>query len=1257
MATSRAGSHAGRGFRYQDAAGVWLAIRCWANELPYGAVIPEGKDDYELSSTIGSALVQVKSRRAHLGPFPVAVAVGFIRALWARVENAAFHTNLILVLEHPVAEGPVVDHLLAEHPALVSTLQDDPQWAALAARTQIWIAPNPFEAAVASIHCTMPCSDLAAQIHYGELLKQIAALADKNGLVRDGRFEGLGISDVETILRRIEPALDMVGMESALRDGYCDVVDFLTPFNDPSFYQGVNTRPGHLAAGLVAERPNARHEVLSALESAGAALIVGLSGAGKSALMWETARASRHTTRWFEMRRGDAADVHLLIQFTRALRASPDAPVGFVFDDVGGRFSQLWNALLKEVTVGSGILLLGSIREEDTLMLASRSRASEVRPLMEEAVAEKIWRQLVEQGQTNWAGWREPWAKSGGLLLEYTHILTRGERLKSILAEQIDQRLRESRDEELAVLSVTALAGAAGAAVDVSRLPKVLGIEQGALTRALRRLIDEHLVSTPVDGQLKGLHQLRSKTLFELCHTHLLQTPSHAAISTALTVNDDSMSSFVSYVSVHIPDAATSLIETLVTRLEKELSPVALNGCLFGLGQAHIETTLSAWIPQARVIGVEPTLITLAVMFVVAGQNTSIIPFPERLQKAMGELRVRSATDPRQVLLSALSPDTINALVVRADTPRLCTFMGTLVGMDIPDSIRAALSNLRPDFDAINLSNAAELLGAARLIDPQIAIFWGADDVCERLLARLTAEIPWTDKIEVGAPIGGRLLRSRIFHVAPSVQSNVHEEVVQLCELLLGLDPTAAVVAVDAIAADNLPSGLSEYAVATKRIQRENLATKALPEWNKRWIAAAAKLVGTESYSAYLQGAYALLEQLMPVLERIVDCVLRGKEPPPKILDRFGEVFEGACNLTSPQEGLSTGEAPEQHVKPLQNLLHSCSADLVRRFNQLPEGYGAFVIWTGDLLKNVWEARSEPWSIVGMDPEPLLMRLENTLTSLRLLAAEAGSESSHPTKMWIAKTRKAQLGNALRLAKVEAEQQLKTRSGRYLRQTEARLQASGIELTLYTRPDWKSLLPWPNVELLAVVDLETPADWLIWFNEHAAQIRADVGESRQMWIIPRIAGFAIPKLTVGGISSFFSSPHSVDDWLDTLSIPQLDDALVRAAQPIIDLIIELDGLRYFRLGGDKRPILEQTVRQTDEHKLEMALLAFDASSAGTSVHNLLRMLSDDVASGAVNLARDVAALTHGRLAPGAEILVNIQNALLAQDIANAISNQ
>ena len=64
--TSRAGSHAGRGFRYQDAVGVWLATQCWSEELPYGEVVPEGLDDYELRGATRSALVQVKSRRDHL---------------------------------------------------------------------------------------------------------------------------------------------------------------------------------------------------------------------------------------------------------------------------------------------------------------------------------------------------------------------------------------------------------------------------------------------------------------------------------------------------------------------------------------------------------------------------------------------------------------------------------------------------------------------------------------------------------------------------------------------------------------------------------------------------------------------------------------------------------------------------------------------------------------------------------------------------------------------------------------------------------------------------------------------------------------------------------------------------------------------------------------------------------------------------------------------------------------------------------------
>lgn len=39
----------------------------------------------------------------------------------------------------------------------------------------------------------------------------------------------------------------------------------------------------------------------------------------------------------------------------------------------------------------------------------------------------------------------------------------------------------------------------------------------------------------------------------------------------------------------------------------------------------------------------------------------------------------------------------------------------------------------------------------------------------------------------------------------------------------------------------------------------------------------------------------------------------------------------------------------------------------------------------------------------------------------------------------------------------------------------------------------------------------------------------------------------------------------------------LNDTLTQAAQPTLALICELDGLRYFNLGTERRPHLEQSV--------------------------------------------------------------------------------
>jgi hypothetical protein len=311
-------------------------------------------------------------------------------------------------------------------------------------------------------------------------------------------------------------------------------------------------------------------------------------------------------------------------------------------------------------------------------------------------------------------------------------------------------------------------------------------------------------------------------------------------------------------------------------------------------------------------------------------------------------------------------------------------------------------------------------------------------------------------------------------------------------------------------------------------------------------------------------------------------------------------------------------------------------------------------MWLGDLLTNVQEARGEPWTLIGAPPEKFLGRLESVITSLRLMAAEAGAQGAHPTKLWISEVRRAELGNALRRVRMTVEHQLQIRTTKYLQQIKAELKKNAIDLELHARPDWDNPLPWPTSELLAIVDLESPSCWLAWHQEQESLIRATVGDSRRIWIVPRIGGLAISLLTVGGVSTLFPSAYAVDDWLGALHVRRLDDTLTRAAQVAIDLIIELDGMRRFGLGTEERSVVEQTVQKDNERRLAGALVEFETLTEGKSVQLLPRQLSAEVAAGHVALAESIAALAHGRLMPGADALKSLNDALLMQDIGNAL---
>ena len=624
---SRAGSHAGRGFRYQDAVSVWLAVEVWAGHRPAATIIPEGGDDVEMRGA-RTTFVQVKSRRERLGDYSAGEAARHIEGLWARGRGSSPHPDgFELVLERGVAGwAPVRNGLpnVAANGPVGRELMRDGGSGLLLPRTTISVASSPQEASIAAITERSGCVPLAAQMCFAELLNRIGGLADANGTLPPERYAGLAAGDTEGIVSEVLGAVDVDAIERAIRDGVCQPVDFLTPLPDPNFYLGVDVEPGHVAAGLVAERPGGRAAVVRGLEERRAVLVVGPSGAGKSALMWEAAHALRHTVRWFRVRRAEASDMPGVRQLTRTFRASKDSPVGFVMDDVGRTGPETWGALLGEAMSVTGVVLLGSIREEDVALITERARIAEVRAEPDDELARRLWDELRDGDRTDWPGWREPWTVSKGLLLEYVHMLTQGRRMEAVLRDQVAARALDSaRALELDVLRCGAWAGAADAELDVSRLAVVLDVPEHEVSRALLRLVEEHLVRSPTAGVVAGLHRLRSERLLRLTHETALPTPATSFARTVESVPAKDLEPLVAEAVSERRLEVSAAVKGLAPRLERERDPLALAAALRGLGTGRVRVAVEEWLATSEVEALPRTQVGTAAMLGIGGVGSA----------------------------------------------------------------------------------------------------------------------------------------------------------------------------------------------------------------------------------------------------------------------------------------------------------------------------------------------------------------------------------------------------------------------------------------------------------------------------------------------------------------------------------------------------------------------------------------------------------------------------------------------------------
>ena len=1224
---SRAGSNAGRGFRYQDAVSAWLAVEIWAGRREPATLIPEGGDDVELRGE-ETSFIQIKSRREHLGKYTKGEAAEHVEDLWGRsLGTSPQPERLELVLERevdgldPLPGQPAYRSVQGLTKSKLSKFSGASN---LFPKTSLIVSTKPREQTICLISNRQRCSSIAAEMCFAALLTRVGTLANDNGRLTSEGYQGLSVSDTETIIRDTLAAVDVDAIERAIRQGVCESVDFLTPLDDPNFYLGVDVEPGHLAAGLVSERPRTRSTLVEGIEERRAALIVGPSGAGKSALMWETASKLRHTIRWFRIRRMSAADVPSVRQLIRTCRASKDCPVGFVMDDVGRNGLEGWGALSKEAMSLPGVVLLGSIREEDIVLIDERARVAEVRADPDDELAERLWRELREAKKTEWPGWREPWQQSDGLLLEYVHILTRGKRMHELLADQVAARTKDpERSLELEILRSGAWAGMANAEIDASRLANALSVSEADLCRALLRLIQEHLVRSPRPGALAGLHQLRSEELWKLTHQMPLPTLETSFERTVASVPATDLEPLITDTLSTQRLTVQAVLNSLIVRLEGDPDSRAFAAALRGLGAGRISAGVEEWLETPEAKALSQMYVGFAAIFGIAGihlGNLDIIPEVRAAIDRFAQIKGSTKGDPRRLLIDSIDQSTLSTLIMAADLSSLDEILGALVGVPLSGAMRTALMQVPANLLNADLHLLESAMGSLSTVDHEIAIQWINEVGQEALLERIQKETAWAGSVTTENADNGVIVRCDFWYVAASIQGHPNDAVVSLCELMLALCPAASIAMSDAITANGELAGTAQLPLANKRIPRENLPPPSIQNWNRQWRDQIASRVAAPSYSDYLARGVVILETLVPTLEKIFEVHLRGKDVPARLYEALNLLNSETEALTPPAvpsleaAGVGSGDFGKTKAK-FQNLLHDTSVNLINRFGKLPDQSSAYIGWLNTLIDNVDTVISdEPWQLLGDGSPPTLTHLKSLLKSLRLLAGEAHERKERPAITWAARGKGTRPGNTLKFITSIAMSAGKKRLANRKAGFERAADKAGINAEFHLRTNVERISPWPPADVLALLPTTDIVGAVHALAENAELLQSLVGSSTCLIVMPLIDRIALPALARSGHQTLLPDAKAAVVWAEQLGLPYAPSETAGLFGEVLNLSSELGAMEQKGLGNELRPEQEVFARRslsstftTKNEELTRRIEAFD-SDLRADVSDLIKKL-------------------------------------------------
>jgi hypothetical protein len=381
----------------------------------------------------------------------------------------------------------------------------------------------------------------------------------------------IGRTDIEEIRLFIQENIDLGTKNPAIQNGWIERLKFNPDPQAADYYEGTNARPGHILAGLDAERPVWLDRIHRALERTGMCVLRTSSGQGKSTLLFRYAFEHYQPETTFIVKHlSEEAMVGPVKQAIMARRAL-GLPILVLIDNVRSGL-RYWHNLAAELE-GHKITVLVTTREEDWYRYSGQISAFNweiVAPNLSLSEARQIHKAFKEKNRVAASVPSAEWAfeqvSERKLLIEFTYLITHGQMLAERLSDQVREMEHLKEDHaKLHVLRLVSVAQTYDASVVIGSILKQVKFEADP-DSTLASLQGEYVLCN--EGRCEGLHFIRSQHLVHLLHKVI---PLEETVAELISILDvENLEAFVR--SAFLDDALNRprLLRVLIDRCRKE---------------------------------------------------------------------------------------------------------------------------------------------------------------------------------------------------------------------------------------------------------------------------------------------------------------------------------------------------------------------------------------------------------------------------------------------------------------------------------------------------------------------------------------------------------------------------------------------------------------------------------------------------------------------------------------------------------------